>query len=48
MKTSHLTLLAASTVALAACSDGGGVAPRSADISPAETRAPRPASYMNN
>lgn len=47
MKSSRPTLVAASLIALAACSDGG-VAPRSADISVAETRSPGPASYMSN
>ena len=47
MRSSRLTLIAASTLALAACSDGG-VAPKSADISLAENRSAKPASYMSN
>jgi lysophospholipase L1-like esterase len=47
MKTSHLTLLAASTFTLAACSDGGG-SPLSADMRPAENLSPKAASQMSN
>lgn len=47
MRSSRLTLIAASTLALAACSDGA-VAPKSADISLAENRSAKPASYMSN
>jgi lysophospholipase L1-like esterase len=47
MKGIRLTLVAASTLALAACSDGA-VAPKSADIGLAETRSAGPSAFMSN
>ena len=47
MKRSRRALVAASTLALAACSDGA-VAPKSPDIDLAEMRAAGPAPYMSN
>src|SRR3954470_9221925 len=47
MKNSHLTLFAASTLALSACSDGK-VSPLSADVDAAASLSPKAASYMTN
>ncbi|HMI54636.1 MAG TPA: SGNH/GDSL hydrolase family protein, partial [Gemmatimonadaceae bacterium] len=47
MKKRRLTLVIASTIALAACSDGR-VSPLAADVRPAENLSPKAASYMSN
>ena len=47
MKSSRLTLVAASTFALSACSDGNS-SPLSADVDPAASLSPKASSYMRN